>query len=333
MSPRSKLSQSRKSVAGNSAQQPADDLLIIGKPDLMAAHGDWLDRLDNEKRLAEKTLTAYGDDVLAFFRFLTRHLGEPPSLKALQDLQTRDYRAFMAARRKTGLSARALARNMSALRSFIKDQERLGRVNATPLTALRSPKFQKSLPKPLSPSRALDMVQGDAAPHDVTWIAARDQAVLTLLYGAGLRVSEALSLNGKDLVGEPDVIRIAGKGGKERVVPLLPVIHQAIAAYRRLCPYALGTDSPLFVGARGGRLNPRLVQKTVERLRSALNLPESATPHALRHSFATHLLANGGDLRTIQELLGHASLSSTQIYTDIDTRHLLETYRTAHPRA
>jgi integrase/recombinase XerC len=211
--------------------------------------------------------------------------------------------------------------------------ERKGLVNAAGAGAIRSPKQPKSLPKPLTAKQALQVVEIDAQMNEEPWIAARDAAVLSLLYGCGLRISEALNLAPADFEGQPTSLRITGKGGKTRLVPLLGVVHEAVATYQKLCPYDLPADAPLFRGARGGKLQQGMIQREMQRMRSALGLPESATPHALRHSFATHLLSGGGDLRTIQELLGHASLSTTQVYTGIDSVRLMDVYDRAHPRA
>lgn len=241
-------------------------------------------------------------------------------------------RAWMAAERGRGLSARSLARALSAVKSFLKwlaDHDQAESVSAL---ATRSPKYRRKLPRPLSEEAAGAVLNEAAFGHSEDWIAARDAAVLTLLYGLGLRISEALGLTGSDHP-LPSALRIAGKGGKERLVPVLPAAADAVADYVRLCPFDLARDQPLFRGARGGALDARLIQKSMERARNRLGLPASATPHALRHSFATHLLNAGGDLRAIQELLGHASLSTTQAYTAVDTARLMEAYEAAHPRA
>ncbi|MBU2484420.1 MAG: tyrosine recombinase XerC, partial [Alphaproteobacteria bacterium] len=265
--------------------------------------------------------------------FLTTHLGGPPRIADLADLRPLDLRAFMAERRRGGAGARTLGRGLAGIRSFLRHLERKGMANAAGASATRAPRQPKSLPKPLSARDALRVVDTDLQMSDEPWIAARSSAVLTLLYGCGLRISEALSLTSGDLPRDGETLRITGKGGKTRIVPLLPVAREAIAEYRRLCPYSPAPDQPLFRGARGGPLQPAIVQKEMRRLRGALDLPDTATPHALRHSFATHLLAGGGDLRTIQELLGHASLSTTQVYTGVDSSRLIEIYDRAHPRA
>ncbi|WP_417668461.1 tyrosine recombinase XerC [Roseibium sp.] len=310
-----------------------DSLLVIAKPDLNDRLGRWLDNLSDERRLADKTLVAYERDVRQFLRFITDHLGGAPGLQDVRDLRPADFRAFMARRRRDGAQSRSLARGMAGIRSFLKFLERRGEVNAAASDAVRPPRQAKTLPKPVSAKDAIDLTSGDLAMEAEPWIEARNAAVLTLLYGCGLRISEALSLTGRS-APKPGTktLRIIGKGGKERIVPILPVVPEAVETYLKLCPYVVKADGPLFLGARGGPLNPRMIQLAMEKLRGALGLPDSATPHALRHSFATHLLAGGGDLRTIQELLGHASLSSTQIYTEIDSKRLLEAYDQAHPR-
>lgn len=308
--------------------------LIIAAPDLAKACQRWRVSLVSERRLAEKTLEAYDRDVGQFLSFLTGHLGGAPSIKDLNDLRPADLRSFMARRRTSGAGAHTVGRSLSGIRSLARFLERDGLIDASAFGAIRSPKRPQSLPKPLSVEQSKRVVEASEQLAEEPWIAARDAAVLTLCYAAGLRISEALSLTRASAPGPNDhAMRIIGKGGKERVVPLLPAISEAVATYIKLCPFALGSQDALFRGARGGVLSPRLVQKAMERLRSALGLPESATPHALRHSFATHLLSRGGDLRTIQELLGHASLSTTQIYTGVDVDRLAEIYDKAHPRA
>ncbi len=308
--------------------------LVCAKPDLQAARESWLKALAGERRLSALTLDAYERDTRQFLHFLTGHCGGPPGLADLADLRPADLRAFLAARRATGAGARTLGRGLAGVRSLLRHLERRGLANAAGAAALRAPKQPKSLPKPLTAADARRVVSCGEQLAEEPWVAARNAAVLTLLYGCGLRISEALGLDGADLASPQEaVLRVTGKGGKTRLVPVLPAAFQATAEYRRLCPYHLGTGEPLFRGARGGALNPAIVQREMAKLRSALNLPDTATPHALRHSFATHLLGRGGDLRTIQELLGHASLSTTQIYTGVDTARLLEIYESAHPRA
>lgn len=311
-----------------------DAPLIPAAPDLVDAVTRWQRHLSGERRLAANTLEAYTRDVGQFLSFLTAHLAGPPRLADLKALSTTDIRAFMAARRNTGAGSRTLARGIAGIHSLIRFLEKSGEANGAALRAIRPPRPKKTLPKPLAPSAARDVIAAENSLDEEPWIAARNAAVLTLLYGAGLRISEALSLRRSEAPrGESDALRIRGKGGKERIVPVLPAVSAAITGYLKSCPFSPGPNAPLFLGARGGPLNPRVIQRAMEKMRSALGLPDTATPHALRHSFATHLLANGGDLRTIQELLGHASLSTTQIYTGVDTERLLAAYGKAHPRA
>ncbi len=310
------------------------EFLICAGQDLLDARADWLKMLGGERRLAALTLDAYERDTRQFFQFLTGHCGGPPGISDIKELRTADLRAYLAWRRSGGVGPRTLGRGLAGVRSFLRFLERRGLANAAGAAALRAPKQPKSLPKPLSVGDARRVVSSGEQLAEEPWIAARNAAVLTLLYGSGLRISEALGLSGAELAGSDDsVLRVTGKGGKTRLVPVLPVALQAVAEYRRLCPYHPEPEGLLFRGARGGPLNPAIVQREMRKLRSALNLPATATPHALRHSFATHLLGRGGDLRTIQELLGHASLSTTQIYTGVDTARLLEIYEAAHPRA
>ena len=311
-----------------------DSLLVSAKADVNAAVGDWLDHLGSERRLADRTLVAYERDVRQFLRFLTNHLAEPPGLDALKELRPADFRGFLASRRQTGAESRTLARGLAGIRSFLRYLEMRGEVNAAASTAIRPPRQKRSLPKPVSAGDAMTLVDADAADDAEPWVAARNAAVLTLLYGCGLRISEALSLTGRTAPRRGTrSLRVVGKGGRERVVPVLPIVCDAVEDYLRLCPYVPQPEGPLFLGVRGGPLAARIVQLAMAKLRRALGLPESATPHALRHSFATHLLAGGGDLRTIQELLGHASLSTTQIYTEVDAARLLDAYDRAHPRS
>jgi integrase/recombinase XerC len=312
----------------------AEHLLIVAAPGLRQTALDWVDHLGGERRLSPRTLEAYGRDLDQFFRFLTQHLGEVAGIEDLARLKTADLRAFLASRHGAGLGPRSLARKLAALRSFARFCGRRGLFQSTAFATIRTPKQPKSLPKALSIGEMAALIDNAETQADEPWIAARDTAVLTLLYGCGLRISEALDISAADApVGDIETIRVTGKGGRERVVPALPAVRRAVEAYMRLCPFALLGEEPLFRGARGGKLSPRIVQIATERLRGTLGLDASATPHALRHSFATHLLGRGGDLRTIQELLGHASLSTTQIYTKVDSDRLLEAYRRAHPRA
>jgi integrase/recombinase XerC len=306
-------------------------------PDVATEIGRWLGYLNAERRMSDKTLDAYRRDATQFLSFLAEHLGGAPSLKKLAELSPQDVRAFMAARRGAGVGSRSLMRGLAGARSFARFLERNGKGKVAALAAVRAPKVAKSLPKPLAVASAKQMSDADvrAGEEREPWVLARDAAVLALLYGSGLRISEALSLKRKDIPapGAGDVLVVKGKGGKERMVPVLPQVLKLIADYDKLCPHDPGRDGAMFLGTRGGPLSPRIVQLAMARLRGALGLPATATPHALRHSFASHLLARGGDLRAIQELLGHASLSTTQIYTAVDSEQLLNAYRSAHPRA
>ncbi|MEO9231412.1 MAG: tyrosine recombinase XerC [Devosia sp.] len=290
----------------------------------------WERDLGAVRRLAANTLEAYRRDLGQFLNFLAGHTGGAVSLTTLREMRPADMRAFMATRREGGVEARSLARALSAIKSFFCFLEREGALSTEVLNTVRTPKAKRSLPKALTVLEAKATLMMTNELEDRPWVAARDVAVLSLCYGAGLRISEALSLSRADLEGP--TLRVTGKGGKTRLVPLIDPVRQAIAAYLELCPFKLTASQPLFRGVKGGVLSPRLIQLRVVQLRGALGLPPSATPHALRHSFATHLLGRGGDLRAIQELLGHASLSTTQIYTAVDTDRLLDAYRAAHPR-
>jgi integrase/recombinase XerC len=323
-------------VSGTSEPKTPRELTFVAN-DVAAEMTRWLAHLGSERRMSGKTVEAYERDARQFLQFLSEHLGGPPTLAELAKLTPQDVRAFMAARRAEGIGGRSLMRGLAGARSFARFLERGGKGRVGALTAVRAPKMPKTLPKPLAIASAKRVTDADSRAGDVRepWILARDAAVLALLYGSGLRISEALGLKRDEVPapGQGDAITVTGKGNKQRMVPLLPQVSQAIADYIALCPCDLPADGPLFIGARGKALSPRIVQLVMEQLRGALSLPDSATPHALRHSFATHLLSRGGDLRAIQELLGHASLSTTQIYTAVDTDRLLEVYRSAHPRA
>lgn len=309
----------------------ADGALPLAQ-DLRAAAAAWLSHLEHERGYSQATRAAYERDLGQFVLFLKADLGHPPCLGDLARLDVKAVRRFLAARRRAGVQSRSLARTLSALRTFYRWLEATGRVTNRALAQIATPRIPRSLPKPLTVEKASALMDERDAAED--WIAARDTAVLLLLYGAGLRISEALGLTRRDApTPGRDVIRITGKGGKERLVPILPVTQNAVARYIALCPYPLDASDPLFLGAKGGPLSPRLIQLAVARMREALTLPETATPHALRHSFATHLLAAGADLRQIQELLGHASLSTTQVYTEVDRERILAVYDAAHPRA
>jgi integrase/recombinase XerC len=301
--------------------------------DLVAAISDWQSWLEDERRASRHTALGYGHDLASFLDFLRGHLGALPSLAALEALGPADFRAYLAARAQDGIGRSSTARALSTLRGFFRFLDRRGFAKNAALAAVRTPKLPRSVPKPLSAEDARLALERIVALAEAPWIGQRDLAILTLLYGCGLRLSEALGLMRGEAPLEPGMLSITGKGRKTRLVPVLPAVSEAVAAYLALCPHRLAAKGPLFVGVRGGPLNPRLVQRQMQRLRALLGLPETATPHALRHSFATHLLAGGGDLRSIQELLGHASLSTTQRYTAVDAERLLAVYERAHPRA
>ena len=311
--------------------------LQFAATEVMAELRRWLTHLGAERRMSPKTVEAYERDVRQFLAFLTGHGGEQVTLQALAALEPRDVRAFMAARRSGGIGSRSLMRSLAGARSFARFLERNGKGRVGALSAVRAPKVPKTLPKPLDIASAKRLADVDlrAGEEREPWVLARDAAVLALLYGSGLRISEALGLTREAVPapGKGDAITVTGKGNKTRMVPVLRQVLELIDDYVSLCPYDLPDHGPIFVGAKGGPLSPRIVQFVMARLRGALGLAETATPHALRHSFATHLLARGGDLRAIQELLGHASLSTTQIYTAVDSEQLLQVYRSAHPRA
>ncbi|MEM1073917.1 MAG: tyrosine recombinase XerC [Pseudomonadota bacterium] len=292
----------------------------------------WLQHMRAIKGAAPNTLTAYQGDVVEFLSFMTAHKAEPQGLRALTRISVTDMRAWMAQIRSTGVSARSLARKLSAVKAFYAWLAEREGFEPTAVLSTRAPKFQKKLPRPLAEDAARDLIDAIEFQSDVPWVAARDVAVVTLLWGCGLRISEALGLTGADVPLQA-TLRIHGKGGKERLVPVLPASRQAVDSYMEICPFSPAADAPLFRGVRGGALSPAAIQKVMARARMQLGLPASATPHAMRHSFATHLLNAGGDLRAIQELLGHASLSTTQAYTAVDTARLMEVYERTHPKA
>lgn len=301
--------------------------------DLRDAVRDWLSHLASERGQSAATQEAYARDVRQFLGFLKQHAGHSPCLGDLARLDAKAVRAFLANRRKAGAVSRSLSRTLSALRMFFRWLDREDVISNRAMQMVALPKIPHSVPKPLNIDAATAVVS-PGMPGDLDWIAARDAAVLMLLYGCGMRISEALSLTPQTApINGRDVMHITGKGGKERIVPAISMVSEAIERYVRLCPYPLEHGKPLFVGARGGPLSPRIIQLAMEKLRGELGLPDTATPHALRHSFATHLLSAGADLRQIQELLGHASLSTTQIYTEVDAARLLSVYDAAHPRA
>lgn len=296
-------------------------------PDVSPVAAAWVAWLRYEKRMSVKTLEAYVRDFTQFTAFLAAHLGAAAGREDLRTLALSDFRSFLARRRSDGIAARSVARQVSALKSFFVFAEKQGHFRNLAYAALRAPKLPHAIPRPLSIEMTEKLVAETTLETAAPWIATRDAAVLMMLYGCGLRISEALSVTPEMLSDNP--MRMLGKGGKERLVPVLPQVLDAVAAYVSACPFSLSSREPLFRGAKGGPLSPRIVQLVMQRMRSALNLPEQATPHALRHSFATHLLGSGADLRVIQDLLGHASLSSTQIYTEVDRSQLLAQYRKA----
>lgn len=291
----------------------------------------WRRYLETERRVSDHTLNAYGRDVGSFIAFIGDYRGEPVETRLLAALTVRDFRAFLASRRNDGLSPQSAARVLSSIRNFYRYLARVEGLENDAIDAVQSPKVPHRIPRPLSEEAARSVVETLPELSTEDWVAARDVAVISMLYGCGLRIGEALALNGGDRP-KGDTMRIVGKRGRERIVPVLPAVHDAVDAYVKTCPYALKPDGPLFVGKRGGRLNPRAIQGAMQLVRAALALPETATPHALRHSFATHLLSRGGDLRTIQELLGHADLKATQIYTEVDSARLKEVYDQAFKR-
>ncbi|GEP08307.1 tyrosine recombinase XerC [Methylobacterium gnaphalii] len=295
----------------------------------------WIDSLARERRMARNTCEAYAHDLRLFLIHLDRRLGTP-TIPRLVALKPRDVRGFMAARRAEGIGGRSLMRELAGIRSFGRHLEREGHGSIAALGAVRSPKVERRLPRPLPVEAAVATTRSESRPDDERepWVLARDAAVIALLYGSGLRISEALGIARRDApTPGQDEVRVLGKGGKIRSVPVLPAVSQAIAEYLAACPHPLPPEGPLFVGVKGGPLSPRIIQYAMASLRGALGLPESATPHALRHSFATHLLARQGELRAIQELLGHASLSTTQLYTRVDAARLMSAFDAAHPRA
>lgn len=301
----------------------------MSNDDLLAEFCDWLGA---ERRAGPKTVETYARDIRAFSAFIATHVGEAVTLGTLKRLQPSDFRAFLAQAAKAGDINATRARKLSALRTFFRFLRKRHELDPTPLLQIARPRPRRPLPKALTPDNALSVVQDIGEETDTKMEQTRDTALMMLLYGTGLRIAEALSLNVDDLPAEDDAMRVTGKGNKQRLVPLLPIVRNALAAWLRYHPYP-GPNEPLFVGVMGGRLNAGIVQKNLRHFRRHNGLPEYTTPHALRHSFGTHLLAGGADLRSIQELLGHASLSTTQRYTDVDASQLMDIWRKAHPRA
>ena len=306
--------------------------MTCASPAALDALQTWLEQQKALNGAAANTITAYQNDLLGFLSFITLHKGQSQGLGALAKITLPDMRSWMAQERGRGVGARSLARSLSAVKTFYRWLAEREGFEPTAVLSTRAPKFHKKLPRPLAQDAAVELLEVVATQPKEDWITARDEAVITLLYGCGLRISEALSLTRAD-VPLPDVLRIKGKGGKERIVPVLPAARSVVDRYLSLYPGILEPHDPVFRGVRGGPLSARMIQKTMENARMQLGLPATATPHAMRHSFAAHLLNAGGDLRSIQELLGHASLSTTQAYTAVDTARLMEVYEKAHPRA
>ncbi|MDF3034136.1 MAG: recombinase XerC [Alphaproteobacteria bacterium] len=293
----------------------------------------WIDWLQDARKMSPHTVAAYEGDIRQFLTFQNIHQGKNLSVEELTRLTVRDFRAWLAGRSSEGYGHRSTARALSVTRSFFRFLAKQGYAPNTALASIRSPRVKVGLPRPLSIDQAKSLVKDIDLSAEDFWIGARNRALFTLLYSAGLRLGEALNLTRKQAPLESDRLLVQGKGKRERLVPILPMISQTLQEYIRLCPFVLAPDGPLFVGAKGGRLNPGMAQKSMRDYRRAIGLPETATPHALRHSCATHLMSASGDLRGIQELLGHASLSTTQVYTDVDTVRLMKVYNSAHPRA
>ena len=308
------------------------ETLTLCADDLAKALGQWLDYLRYEKQVSRHTFRAYSADIEHFVRFLNTHHGETPGLNTLSEVGIRDFRAWLSRKAIEGTANASRARSLSSVKNFLRWLDKQGILHNAAISMVRSPKLAHKLPRPLHEKQALGVLENAALNAREDWIGARDEALFTLLYGAGLRIDEALSLNVSDWP-QDRFLRVTGKGRKERQVPLLPLVRRAVEYYLDVRPFAAVGDSPLFVGARGARLNQGVAQKSMRVVRKSLGLPENATPHALRHSFATHLLQNGANLREIQELLGHASLSTTQRYTEVNAEELLRVYKAAHPRA
>jgi integrase/recombinase XerC len=313
-------------------KEPKGLINYVVEPTVMKAIEEWQNWMNVEKNCSNHTLDAYGRDLSAFCRHLSNHIGSPPNFNNLKNLTTTDFRGYLAKLHTDGLARSSIARIISTLRSFFKFLDHNEIIHNVAIKMIKTPKIPHSIPKPLSEIEAKDALKYIGQLHDNPWIAARDVAILTLLYGCGLRISEALNLNVEDIPTD-DIIIITGKGNKQRIVPVLPIVVDAIQYYRDIYPNHDHKNGPLFIGAHGRRVNAGVIQRQVRKIRAILGLPATATPHSLRHSFATHLLSGGGDLRTIQELLGHESLSTTQRYTDVDHVQLLKVYTDAHPRA
>ena len=302
------------------------------KPDLEYEYNNWLNYLSNIKKLSQNSVVSYKNDLSKFFIFFQDYIEKNIGLKEIESIKISEFRSFLTYRRNSEISSNSIARNISALKSFFRFLIKNNKIKESPVFNLKSPKLKKSLPRPINVDLAIQVIKQAEEIEDEKWIGLRNKAILILLYGCGLRISEALSLNYDDVQNE-DHILIKGKGEKERIVPMMPYIKKGIENYLEACPKEIISGEALFIGKRFSRLSPRIIQYALEKIRTALSLPETATPHALRHSFATHLLDSGGDLRTIQELLGHSSLSTTQKYTKVETSKLLDIYKKSHPLA
>ena len=302
------------------------------KPDLEYEYNNWLNYLSNIKKLSQNSVVSYKNDLSKFFIFFQDYIEKNIGLKEIESIKISEFRSFLTYRRNSEISSNSIARSISALKSFFRFLIKNNKIKESSVFNLKSPKLKKSLPRPINVDLAIQVIKQAEEIEDEKWIGLRNKAILILLYGCGLRISEALSLNYDDVQNE-DHILIKGKGEKERIVPMMPYIKKGIENYLEACPKEIISGEALFIGKRFSRLSPRIIQYALEKIRTALSLPETATPHALRHSFATHLLDSGGDLRTTQELLGHSSLSTTQKYTKVETSKLLDIYKKSHPLA
>ena len=302
------------------------------KADLEYEYNNWINHLTNIKKLSQNSVISYKNDLSKFLIFFQDYIEKNIGLKEIENIEISEFRSFLTHRRNSEISSNSIARNISALKSFFRFLIKNNKIKESSVFNLKSPKLKKSLPRPINVDLAIQVIKQAEEIEDEKWIGLRNKAILLLLYGCGLRISEALSLNHDDIQNE-DHILIKGKGEKERIVPMMPYIKKGIENYLEACPKEIDSGDALFIGKRFSRLSPRIIQYALEKIRTALSLPETATPHALRHSFATHLLDSGGDLRTIQELLGHSSLSTTQKYTKVETSKLLDTYKKTHPLA
>ena len=302
------------------------------KADLEYEYNNWINHLTNIKKLSQNSVISYKNDLSKFLIFFQDYIEKNIGLKEIENIEISEFRSFLTHRRNSEISSNSIARNISALKSFFRFLIKNNKIKESSVFNLKSPKLKKSLPRPINVDLAIQVIKQAEEIEDEKWIGLRNKAILILLYGCGLRISEALSLNYDDVQNE-DHILIKGKGEKERIVPMMPYIKKGIENYLEACPKEIISGEALFIGKRFSRLSPRIIQYALEKIRTALSLPETATPHALRHSFATHLLDSGGDLRTIQELLGHSSLSTTQKYTKVETSKLLDTYKKTHPLA